>query len=196
MTSRKPLYAELLLYKTGSRDNFGNYRAIGLLCHSYKLLSMLVQHRMQDAVESQLAEILAGFGRARGCRDKVLVLRLLMEVVPRAGGQAVVTFIPRCLQHHQPPLSGRVRGSRQSVAQCAPHSEGHLRCDNGYGAAAPTEWRDDMFGAVSHQARRHPGRYIQPTVLHARAGPHLPTARHRGLGHRRPFARRRHGQRA
>ena len=143
---------------------------------------MLVQHRMQDAVESQLAETLAGFGRAHGCRDNVLVLRLLMDVVLRAGGQAVVTFIPRCLRHHQPPLSGRVHGSRQSVTQGAPHNEGHLRCGNGYGAAAPTEWRDDMFGAVSHQARRHPRRYLQPTVLHARAEPHLPTARHRGPG--------------
>ena len=41
----------VMLYKKGPRDNFGNYRAIGLMCHSYKLLSMLVLHRMQDAVD-------------------------------------------------------------------------------------------------------------------------------------------------
>ena len=44
----------VMLYKKGPRDNFGNYRAIGLMCHSYKRLSMLVLHRMQDAFESRL----------------------------------------------------------------------------------------------------------------------------------------------
>ena len=47
---------------------------------------MLVLHRMRDVVE-------AGFRRERGCRDNVLLLRLLMDAVLRAGKQAVVTFI-------------------------------------------------------------------------------------------------------
>ena len=81
----------VMLYKKGPRDNFGNYRAIGLMCHSDKLLSVLVLHHMQDAVESRLAETQAGFRRERGCRDNVLPLRLLM--VLRAGKQAVAAFI-------------------------------------------------------------------------------------------------------
>ena len=48
---------------------------------------------MRDAVESRLAETQAGFRRERGCRDNVLLLRLLMDAVLRAGKQAVVTFI-------------------------------------------------------------------------------------------------------
>ena len=83
----------VMLYKKGPRDNFGNYRAIGLMCHRYTLLSMMVLHRMQDAVESRLAETQAGFRRKRGCRDNVLLLRLLMDAVLRAGKEAVVTFI-------------------------------------------------------------------------------------------------------
>ena len=83
----------VMLYKKGPRDNFGNYRAIGLMCHSYKLLSMLVLHCMQDAVESRLSETQAGFRRERGCRDNVLLLRLMMDAVLRAGKEAVVTFI-------------------------------------------------------------------------------------------------------
>ena len=54
---------------------------------------MLVLHRMQDVVESRLAETQAGFRRELGCRDNVLLLRLLMDAVLRAGKQAVVTFI-------------------------------------------------------------------------------------------------------
>ena len=63
------------------------------MCHIYKLLSMLVLHRMRDVVESRLAETQAGFRRERGCRDNVLLLRLLMDAVLRAGKQAVVTYI-------------------------------------------------------------------------------------------------------
>ena len=48
---------------------------------------------MRDAVESRLAETQAGFSRERDCRDNVLLLRLLMDAVLRAGKQAVVTFI-------------------------------------------------------------------------------------------------------
>ena len=83
----------VMLYKKGPIDNFGNYRASGLMYHSYKLLSMLVLHRMRDADESRLADTQAGFRRERGCRDNVLLLRLLMDAVLRAGKVAVVTFI-------------------------------------------------------------------------------------------------------
>ena len=83
----------VILYKKGPRDNFANYRAIGIMCHSYKLLSMLVLHRMRYTVESRLAETRAGIHQERGCRDTVLLLRLLMDAVLRAGKQAVVTFI-------------------------------------------------------------------------------------------------------
>ena len=55
-----------------------------------------VMHRMRDAVESRLAETQAGFRREPCCHDNVLLLRLLMDAVLRAGKQgkqAVVTFI-------------------------------------------------------------------------------------------------------
>ena len=82
-----------MLYKKVPLGNFGNYRAIGLMCHSYKLLSMLVMNRMQDTVESRLTETQADFRRERGCRDNVLLLQLLIDAMLRNGKQAVVTFI-------------------------------------------------------------------------------------------------------
>ena len=48
---------------------------------------------MRDTVESPPAETQAGFRRERGSRDNVLLLRLLMDAVLRAGKQAVFTFI-------------------------------------------------------------------------------------------------------
>ena len=83
----------VMLYKKGVRDDFANYRAIGLLCHSYKVLSVLVLRRMQDALELRLPDTQAGFRKARGCRDNVLILKHLMSEVLRAGEEAVVTFI-------------------------------------------------------------------------------------------------------
>ena len=41
----------VMLYKKGPHDNFGNYQAVGLMRHNCKLLSMLVLHHKQDAVE-------------------------------------------------------------------------------------------------------------------------------------------------
>ena len=83
----------VMLYKKGSRDDFSNYRAIGLLCHSYKVFSVLVLRRMQGALELRLPETQAGFRKARGCRDNVLVLRTIIKAVIKSGRQAMATFI-------------------------------------------------------------------------------------------------------
>ena len=158
----------VMLYKKGPRDNFANYRAIGLICHSYKLLSMLVLHRMRDAVESRLAETQAGFRRERGCHDNVLLLRLLMDAVLRAGKQAVVTFIDYRAAFDT--ISHRFLDSWWSTAQYPPHSEGHLRGSNRDGASALAERRDSVFRAVSRQTRCHSGRHLQPAVFYTRVG--------------------------
>ena len=83
----------IMLYKKGSRDDFSNYRAIGLLCHSYKVLSVLILRRMQPALEARLPDSQAGFRKARGCRDNVLILKIIIDEVVKAEQEAVVTFI-------------------------------------------------------------------------------------------------------
>ena len=61
----------VMLYKKGVCDDLANYRAIGLLCHSYKVLSVLILRRMQPTIEQYLPDSQAGFRKARGCRDNV-----------------------------------------------------------------------------------------------------------------------------
>ena len=58
------------------------------------------------------------------------------------------------------------------------HSEGHLRRGNRDCTAALTERRDSLFGAVSRQTGRHPGRHLQPAVFYARVAPNFQAARH------------------
>ena len=83
----------VMLYKKGARDDFGNYRAIGLLCHSYKVFSVIVLRRMQGALEQRLPETQAGFRKGRGCRDNVVVLRSIIKAVIKSGREAMATFI-------------------------------------------------------------------------------------------------------
>ena len=83
----------IMLHKKGPRDDMANYRAICLLCHSYKLLSAIVARRLMAVLEDRLPDTQAGFRPARGCRDNVCALRWFINMVLREGRQAVVTFI-------------------------------------------------------------------------------------------------------
>ena len=75
------------------RDDFANYRAICLLCHSYKLLSAVIARRLMEVLDGHLPDTQAGFRPARGCRDNVCALRWFIAMVLREGRNAVITLI-------------------------------------------------------------------------------------------------------
>ena len=83
----------MMIYKKGTRDDFANYRAICLLCHSYKLLSAVMARRLMEVLDGHLPDTQAGFRPARGCRDNVCALRWFIAMVLREGRDAVITFI-------------------------------------------------------------------------------------------------------
>ena len=83
----------VMLHKKGSRDDYRNYRAICLLCHSYKLMSAIVARRLMTTLEGHLPDTQAGFRPARGCRDNVCALKWFIEMILREGRQAAITFI-------------------------------------------------------------------------------------------------------
>ena len=83
----------VMLHKKGPRDDFANYRAICLLCHSYKLLSAVVAHKLMDVLEGHLPDTHAGFRSARGCRDNVCALKWFISMILNERRQAVITFI-------------------------------------------------------------------------------------------------------
>ena len=83
----------MMIYKKGPRDDFANYRAICLLCHSYKLLSAVIARRLMEVLDGHLPDTQAGFRPARGCRDNVCALRWFIAMVLREGRNAVITFI-------------------------------------------------------------------------------------------------------
>ena len=83
----------VMIHKKGSRNDYGNYRAICLLCHSYKLMSAVVARRLMETLEGHLPDRHAGFRPARGCRDNVCALKWFIQMILREGRQAVITFI-------------------------------------------------------------------------------------------------------
>ena len=83
----------IMIFKGGNSNDYMRYRCLGLLPHSYKILSLIMLERLQKECSSYLADWQAGFRAARGCRDNILLLRLLFDQVIENGDSVCVTFI-------------------------------------------------------------------------------------------------------
>ena len=84
----------VMLYKRkGSRDDPEMYRALGLLNHSYKILSVCLLHRMMAETDWFLSDWQAGFRSERGCRDNILLLRVIYDQYVRGKKGCVITYI-------------------------------------------------------------------------------------------------------
>ena len=79
--------------KKGFRDDPGMYRALGLLNHAYKILSVCLLNRMVAETDWFLSEWQAGFRSQRGCRDNILLLRVIYDQYVRGKKGCVVTYI-------------------------------------------------------------------------------------------------------
>ena len=90
----------VMFHKKGSRDDYRNYRAICLLCHSCKLMSLIVARRLMTTLEGHLPDTQAGLRPARGCRDNVCTLKWFIQMILREGRQAVITFISYSAAFH------------------------------------------------------------------------------------------------
>ena len=73
----------VMIHKKGSRDDYGNYLDICMLCHSYKLMSAIVARRLMETREGHLPDTQAGFRPTRGCRDDVCALTWFIQMILR-----------------------------------------------------------------------------------------------------------------
>ena len=69
----------LMHYKKKSKDDRGNYRPLGLLNHSYKILEMVILGRSLPYITPRSPDTQAGFRKGKGCRDNIVMLTLLIE---------------------------------------------------------------------------------------------------------------------
>ena len=85
-------------YKKKCRNKRTNYRALGLLSHSYKVFAMTLLMRMLPYFEPKISDTQAGFRKDRGCRDNVVILvsaiqHLLDQSSDTAKTLGIVTYI-------------------------------------------------------------------------------------------------------
>ena len=84
----------VMLFKNkGSHKDPAKYRCIGLLNHSYKILSIIILMRLLHVSEGFLPDWQAGFRAGRGCRDNSFILRTLCDQVMAFGESIAITFI-------------------------------------------------------------------------------------------------------
>ena len=83
----------LIFKKKGSSEDLTKYRAIGLLNHAYKILSVILLHRLTTECSSFFSDWQAGFRQERGCRDNILLLRVLYDNIINGNSNCVVTYI-------------------------------------------------------------------------------------------------------
>ena len=84
----------VMMFKNkGSPDDCSKYRALGLLNHAYKIMSVILLKRLVDECAEFFSDWQAGFRSQRGCRDNILLLRVLYDQVINANSKCVVTYI-------------------------------------------------------------------------------------------------------
>ena len=69
----------MMIYKKKSKDIRANYRALGLLNHSYKTFSMVLLTRIVPLIDPKLSDMQAGFQQGRGCLDNILILTMAIH---------------------------------------------------------------------------------------------------------------------
>ena len=57
--------------KKGNAKECSNYRTIALISHASKVMLKILQARLQQYVNNELADVLAGFRKGRGTRDQI-----------------------------------------------------------------------------------------------------------------------------
>ena len=84
----------VMLYKhKGSTNDPTKYRCIGLLNHTYKLLTTIMLTRLLNCSESFLKDWQAGFRANRGCRDNSMILRTVCQKMIEMGESIAISFV-------------------------------------------------------------------------------------------------------
>ena len=88
----------MMFYKKKCKNDRRNYRALGLLNHTYKVFSTILMMRIVPYVEPKLSEMQAGFRQKRGCCDNILILNMSINKIRQKAKEdirslGVITYI-------------------------------------------------------------------------------------------------------
>ena len=65
--------------KKGNAKECSDYHIIALISHASKVMLKILQARLQQYVNRELADVQAGFRKGRGTRDQIANIRWIME---------------------------------------------------------------------------------------------------------------------
>ena len=65
--------------KKGNAKECSNYHTIALISHASKVMLKILQARLQQYVNHELADVQAGFRKGRGARDQIANILWIME---------------------------------------------------------------------------------------------------------------------
>ena len=65
--------------KEGNAKECSNYHTIALISHASKVMLKILQARLQQYMNRELPDVLAGFRKGRGTRDQIGNIRWIME---------------------------------------------------------------------------------------------------------------------
>ena len=65
--------------KKGNAKECSNYRTIALISHTDKVMLKILQARLQQYMNRELADVQAGFRKGRGTRDHIASIRWINE---------------------------------------------------------------------------------------------------------------------
>jgi hypothetical protein len=69
----------LNFYKKKNKNDRANYRALGLLNHSYKIFSKVLLMRIIPFIDPKLSDMQSGFRKSRGCQDNIIILSMTVD---------------------------------------------------------------------------------------------------------------------
>ncbi len=69
----------ILIPKKGNLKECSNHRTISLISHVSKILLKIINNRMKQRLDTELAEEQAGFRAGRGTRDEIVNIRIIIE---------------------------------------------------------------------------------------------------------------------
>ena len=67
------------ILKKGNAKEYSNYRTIALISHTSKVMLKILQARLQQYVNRELADVQAGFRKGRGTRDQIANIHWIIE---------------------------------------------------------------------------------------------------------------------
>ena len=65
--------------KKGNTKECSNYHTIALISHASKVMLKILQARLQQYMNQELADVQAGFRKGRGTRDQIANIRWIIE---------------------------------------------------------------------------------------------------------------------